>query len=102
MKRRREREDTIQMHKILKDSDQVTWFARPALRESRKLNRPPYYSELKPNMAQSANFFTNQMANHWNKLSDDTIGTNSISSFKNRLDINLNGYYSLPEFRVSC
>ena len=43
---RRETSDMKQMHKILKDSDQVTWFAPPALRESRNKNRPQYCSEF--------------------------------------------------------
>ena len=100
--RRLERGDMIQLNKILKGSDQDTWFAPPTLRESRKMNRPQYCSKLKSNMAQRANFFTNRMANHWNKLSDESIGANSINTFKNRLDIDLNGYYSSPELCVSC
>ena len=84
-----------------KDKYQLTWFASLALRESRKINMPLYCSELKPNMAQRANLLTNTVANHWNKLSDEKIGANNINTFKNRPDIDLNGYYSSPELRVS-
>ena len=87
----------IQIHKILKGSNQVTWFAPPALTESRKMNMPQYCSELR------AKFFTNRVSNHWNKLSDETYVENksTVSSAGNRLEIDLNGYYSSPELRVT-
>ena len=87
----------IQMYKIQNHTDHISWFVEPTIRETRIKDRPNLAREIKPNTAQRTNFFTNRVANKWNKLSEETVKAKNINSFKNWLDLDLKGYYSSPK-----
>ena len=60
--------DMFQMYKIQNQKDQIYWCAEPTTWESRIKNRPQFNREIKPNMTQRENFFTNRISNSWNKI----------------------------------
>ena len=51
-------------------------------------------------MAKRANFFTNRVSNDKNKQSEDKNMANNINTFKNRVDLDLKGYYSSKKCHV--
>ena len=51
-------------------------------------------------MSQRANLFGNRVAYQWNKLSGEKTMANNINTFKNRYELDLNGYYSSKELGV--
>ena len=67
LERRRERGDMIQMYKIQSGRDHISWLANPSTRATRNKDRTQLTKEIRPNIAQRANFFTNRAANQWNK-----------------------------------
>jgi ribonuclease P/MRP protein subunit RPP40 len=79
---RRKRGDLIQMFKIVHGYETVTWEKPLELRAKNSLN---YNREITKTEARH-NFFTNRIANEWNKLPEDVILAKSVNSFKAKLD----------------
>ena len=101
LERRRERGDMIQQYKIQAGIDEISWFATPTTREGRSGHRAQLQREVRTSTAQRFNFYTNRIANNWNKLADATVTASSTNGFKNRLDIDQKGYYSSTELCVT-
>ena len=101
LERRRERGDMIQQYKIQAGIDEISWFATPTTREARSGHRAQLQREVRTSTAQRFNFYTNRIANNWNKLADATVTASSTNGFKNRLDIDQKGYYSSTELCVT-
>ena len=101
LERRRERGDMIQQYKIQAGIDEISWFATPTTREGRSGHRAQLQREVRTSTAQRFNFYTNRIANNWNKLADSTVTASSTNGFKNRLDIDQKGYYSSTELCVT-
>ena len=84
---RRKRGDLIQIFKIVHGYETVTWekpleWRAKNLRHQNSLN---YSREITKTEARH-NFFTNRIANEWNKLPEDVISAKSVNSFKAKLD----------------
>ncbi len=84
---RRKRGDLIQMLKIVHGYETVTLEKPLELRAKnlRHQNSLNYNREIKKTEARH-NFFTNRIANEWNKLPEDVILAKSVNSFKAKLD----------------
>ena len=84
---RRLRGDLIKTLKILKgftDINPDTLFKRSSYSRTRGHNLKLYKKEFRTNTYK--NFFSNQVINSWNELPPYLIDSESINSFKNRLD----------------
>jgi hypothetical protein len=96
---RRLRGDLIEMFKLVKGLDKVNWQKPLVFKNSQEstLRHAPRRHEfvlerqLVKNCDQRFHFFTNRVANTWNKLEKDTINSKNVNDFKNKLDkLNLN------------
>ena len=87
LEERRTRGDLIQMFKIIKGKDKVSWVKNP-----RTINSKPrghnlrYEKELIKKSTHRSNYFINRVAYEWNKLTQETIDSVSVIAFKRNLD----------------
>ena len=97
LERRHERDDLIEWFKIKAEIDKVTWYAGPIIKSARGGHRERLCKEAKTKTVQRTKFLTNRVVNPWNKLKNATVDAPTTNSFKNRVDADHNGYYSLVE-----
>lgn len=83
--KRRTRGDLIQMFKITRGLDVVSWVSQPKTSIARAGRRRQLRREIVSNN-QRHNFFTNRVANSWNTLPNDVVETTSVNEFKNKID----------------
>ena len=86
---RRLRGDLIQMYKISKNIDHITWHNKQVLRPSRPRHRCHYVGETVKNCEVRNKFFTNRIVQPWNTLPDNIVNAKTVNSFKARLDKHL-------------
>ena len=82
---RRVRGDLIEMFKLNKGIESVKWVSKIQKSTARSNRRCQLRREVVKNN-QRHNFYTNRVANPWNKLPDTVVAASSVNSFKNRLD----------------
>ena len=87
---RRKRGDLIQMYKIVNKLDRVNWYKRSNNDHIGNFrtrgNKYRLSKEIIRNCLPRFNFFTNRIVDSWNKLTDDTIESKSINTFKANID----------------
>ena len=89
LEQRRERGDLIEAYKIITGKENIECEKFFKFRDnsntqgnSMKILKP----RLKRSILQRVNFFSIRVVNAWNELPDYVISSNSINSFKNKLD----------------
>lgn len=86
---RRLRGDLIQQCKFHHKLNQITWH-HPNSRYSQDYNIRGNEFKLNKQLVKGCNsreiFFTNRIANKWNKLPKEIVFTRTINEFKNKLD----------------
>ena len=87
---RRQRGDLIQMFKIVRGADNVTWHREPLWSQPRETKRSQLRREIVSSCQQRHHFFTNRIANKWNELPDEIIESGTVEVFKSNLDKFLN------------
>ena len=100
---RRVRGDLIQMYKIKAGTEDINWTDGPKYSDSQypirignsyNLVRNSFTARQRNDfchfVAVRHNFFSNRVAEHWNKLNDDVVKAPSLTSFKTLLDQVLN------------
>ena len=83
---RRVRGDLIQMYKVTKCTDLITWHSTPVWSEPRGGRRSQLRREIVSACQPRHNFFLNRIAPVWNSLPDEIVDATSIESFKSKLD----------------
>ena len=83
---RRQRGDLIQMFKVNKRKDTITWCNEPSWSVPRDTKRSQLRREIVASCQQRHNFFINRIANAWNGLPDSIVTTETVDSFKIKLD----------------
>ena len=83
---RRERGDLIQLFKIEKEIDKITWVSPYTRGPPRRGNRAQLRKETVQNCQQRYNFFSNRVVNNWNSLPESVVDAPNTNAFKNRLD----------------
>ena len=84
---RRIRGDLIQMFKIVKEKDKISWVKKPRIIHSiTRGHNLRYEQELIKNSSNRYNYFVNRIANEWNKLPQETVDSTSVTAFKRNLD----------------
>ena len=103
LEERRLRGDLIEQFKIVKNIDKVEWHYPLAQSSEHYETRSHGYGfekQLVRNNNTRLNFFTNRVANLWNKLPREVVEQTTINGFKNKLDNyfllnkDFTGYYS--------
>lgn len=82
---RRMRGDLIQMFKLSRGLDAVSWVSEQKTSIARTGRRSQLRREIVKNN-QRHNFFTNRVANPWNALPNVLVESASVNEFKNKLD----------------
>jgi hypothetical protein len=98
---RRERGDLIQFYSILTNRHKVIWIKEPrSIRvedgnpiKGMRRHAKTYYKEHPCTLNARQNFFTNRTVNSWNELPGPVKDSESLNTFKARLD-------KLPKFKV--
>ena len=80
------RGDLIQMFKIVKEIEVVSWNNEPTWSTSRGRTRSQIRREIIAACQQRFNFFLNRVANVWNELPDEIVESDSTANFKCKLD----------------
>jgi len=83
---RRQRGDLIQLFKIIRGADVITWHHEPVWSEPRALKRSQLRREIVTSCKQRHNFFLNRVANAWNELPNEIAESGSVEAFKSELD----------------
>ena len=83
LEKRRERGDLIELFKISRGADDITWFKQPIWSEPRDTKRR---REIVSSCLQRYNYFINRIANAWNALTNEVVESESVDVFKSRLD----------------
>jgi hypothetical protein len=90
LEERRQRGDLIEQFKIVKKFDVVDWH-HPLTPLSdhygTRSHNNGFEKQLVRNCNQRSNFFTNRVANDWNRLPREIIEQNNVNCFKNKIDI---------------
>ena len=83
---RRIRGDLIQMFKIVKEKDKISWVKNSRIIHSiTRGHNLRYEKELIKNSSHRYNYFVNRIANEWNKLPQETVDSTSVTAFKRNL-----------------
>jgi len=82
---RRTRGDLIQMFKITKNLENISWAETQIVAEARAGYRERFRREITSNN-QRHNFFLNRIAGPWNNLPDSVTAVRSVTEFKSKLD----------------
>jgi len=88
LQQRRLRGDLIETYKILTGKEKINsdqLFQKATTTELRGHSLKLYKKSSRLELRQ--HFFSQRIADHWNKLPDDVVSAVTISSFKKRLDI---------------
>ncbi|RMZ99300.1 RNA-directed DNA polymerase from mobile element jockey-like [Brachionus plicatilis] len=83
---RRQRGDLIQLFKLNKIKEDITWCNEPNWLTPRDTKRSKLRCVIVASCKQRHNFFNNRKANVWNRLPDNTIAAESVDSFKIKYD----------------
>jgi hypothetical protein len=91
LEERRKRGDCIQFFKLVNGIEEVRWRRPPTTIPPERGHRLRYERELVRNCQQRHDFFTNRVANEWNKLPDwvvsfDPLDKHPVNTFKNAYD----------------
>ena len=89
LEERRMRGDLIEQFKIVKKLDIVDWhhpLKNLAENYNTRSHSYGFEKQLVKNCNLRFNFFTNRVANIWNKLPNDVVEQTTLNSFKNKLD----------------
>ena len=78
----------IQMFKIVNGLDKVNWHNPPefSINAVTRGHNKRIRRQLVKSSTSRYQFFTNRIANNWNKLTQETIDSRSVNSFKNAYD----------------
>lgn len=82
---RRERGDLIEMFKLSKGLETVSWVSEQKIGTARVGRRAQMRREIVKNN-QRHNFFPNRVAGAWNALPDEVVEATSVNEFKIKLD----------------
>ena len=83
---RRERGDLIELFKIEKEIDKITWVSPYTRGPPSRGNRAQLRKETVQNCQQRYNFFSNRVVNNWNSLPDSVVDAPNTNAFKNRVN----------------
>lgn len=84
---RRTRGDLIQVFKLIKGFDRVDFNNFFTLSNSDKTRGHQYkIVKVRSRLELRRHFFSQRIVNMWNKLPSNVVETDSVNSFKNRLD----------------
>ena len=94
LEERRIRGDLIQQFKIVNGIEKVKWHHPPTFKSEQNRTGPASgvrghrfsYHKDKFNDSIRMNFFNNRIANDWNVLPDAAVNSNSVNSFKAKID----------------
>jgi hypothetical protein len=83
---RRVRGDLIELFKIIRGEDDISWYNEPVWSVPRETKRCQLRREIVSSCLQRHNFFTNRTANAWNALPNEIVESESVDVFKSKLD----------------
>ena len=86
LEKRRVRGDLIELYKIKNELESIVWHKSPIWSEARVPKRSQLRREIVLSCQSRHNFFLNRVANHWNKLPNDVVESESVEVFKCKLD----------------
>ena len=83
---RRIRGDLIELFKIEKGLERVSWCVEPTRVDGRYERKEQLRREIVHGCDQRHHFFINRTVHSWNELPEDTVLASSTSEFKAKLD----------------
>ena len=84
---RRNRGDIIELYKLGRGTDKITWVKEPNWSTQYGRKRSQLRRQIVTSCSQRHNFFLNRVANLWNALPDEIVNSTSTDILKSKLDL---------------